>query len=250
MRKIFILAAGVILLPSSCGNRQNADSIDDEMTNKEKIINNLVNNMVEVEGGTFIMGSNNPDAPKESKPAHEMTVSSFKIGRYEVTQAEWEAVMGSNPSHTNGSDHPVEMVTWDDCQVFIDSLNKITGKTFRLPTEAEWEYAAKGGNKSKGYKYSGSDKINEVAWYGSSLTSTHPVGEKAPNELGLYDMTGNVSEWTADFSTDNYSTSRKEPYHTFRGGDIWTSANGCLVIGRGIYSYAGRYFYLGLRLAM
>ena len=177
---------------------------------QKRIINNLINNMVYVEGGTFTMGATSEqgsDADDNEKPIHRVTLSSYYINRYEVTQAEWKAVMGSNPSNFKGDDLPVEQVSWNDCQTFIRKLNTLTGKNFRLPTEAEWEFAARGGNNSHGYKYSGSDDIGSVAWYiGNSVDKTHPIGHKSPNELGLYDMSGNVWEWCQDWYGD-YSSS-------------------------------------------
>ena len=169
--------------------------------------------MVFVEGGTFTMGATSEqgtsDPFDDEYPTHQVTVSDFYIGKYEVTQQLWEYVMGDNPSFFTGSHRPVECVSWNDCQEFIRRLNKITGKTFRLPTEAEWEYAARGGNKSKGYKYAGSNIINDVAWYyGNSSSGTHKVGTKTPNELGIYDMCGNVWELCSDrYSSSYYSSS-------------------------------------------
>lgn len=166
--------------------------------------------MVEVRGGTFTMGATNEqgsDADDNEKPAHSVTLSSYYIGKTEVTQELWQAVMGSNPSYYKGDRKPVECVSWDDCQTFISKLNSLTGKKFRLPTEAEWEFAARGGIKSKGYKYSGSNTIDDVAWYYSnSGKTTHEMGTKSPNELGLYDMSGNVYEWCNDWF-GNYSSS-------------------------------------------
>jgi len=147
-------------------------------------------NMIHVEGGTFEMG--------DGKDRHQVTLSSYYIGETEVTQELWNAVMGNNPSHFMGENHPVEQISWIDCQNFINKLSQITGKTFSLPTEAEWEFAARGGNKSKGYKYSGSDNIEDVAWFFGNTSSTHDVKTKQPNELGIYDMSGNVWEWCSD----------------------------------------------------
>lgn len=167
---------------------------------KKRILDNLVNNMVRVAGGTFMMGSNVKYRDNE-QPVHKVTVSGFSIGRYEVTQAEWKAVMGSNPSEYKGDKRPVENVSWAQCQKFIRKLNSLTGRKFRLPTEAEWEFAARGGNKSHGYTFAGSNDIGSVAWYceNSRKYKSRNVGTKRPNELGLYDMTGNVEEWVQDW---------------------------------------------------
>ena len=158
--------------------------------------------MVSVEGGTFDMGCTDGDCYSDGReePAHKVTLSKFNIAKYTVTQQQWEAIMGSNPSYNKGCDLPVERVSWNDVQVFIQKLNTFSGKKYRLPTEAEWEYAARGGNKSMKYKYSGSNDINAVAWYSAnSGQKTHFVGTKAPNELGIYDMSGNISEWCSDW---------------------------------------------------
>ena len=196
--------------------------------------------MVFVEGGTFTMGATaeqGSDAYSNESPTHSVTLSSYYIGRYEVTQAQWRAVMGSNPSRFTGDNLPVEQVTWNDVQEFITKLNQRTGKTFRLPTEAEWEYAARGGNKSKGYKYSGSNTIGDVAWYcNNSSDTTHPVGQKAPNELGIYDMTGNVYEWCQDWYGSYSADSQTNPtgpssgsYRVLRGGGWSSNARYCRV---------------------
>ena len=176
-------------------------------------INGVSFEMIRVEGGTFTMGATEEqgaDAYSYEKPAHQVTVSDYFIGKTEVTQALWVAVMGKNPSYNKGEELPVEQVSWDNCQEFIKKLNASTGKKFRLPTEAEWEYAARGGSKSRGYKYSGSDNIDDVAWHsGVSDGKTHEVGTKSPNELGIFDMSGNVWEWCSDWY-GNYSSSNAQ----------------------------------------
>ena len=170
--------------------------------------------MVFVEGGTFLMGCSDGDCyytvdgePFSNEiPQHPVTLSSFYIGKYVITQKEWVAVMGSNPSYFEGDDLPVESVSWYAVQGFLEKLNKLTGKNYRLPTEAEWEYAARGGNQSKGYIYSGSNYPTVVAWFDLiSNEETHPVGKKLPNELGIYDMSGNVVEWCSDFNGRIYT---------------------------------------------
>ena len=222
--------------------------------------------MVFVEGGTFQMGSNDSEAESNEKTVHSVTLSDYYIGEIEVTQELWEAVMGSNPLCFNGSKKPVESVSWYDCQEFIKKLNKLTGKNFRLPTEAEWEYAARGGNKSRGYKYSGSDNISDVAWYNknayyvdknSPAYGAHPVGTKSPNELGIYDMSGNVGEWCSDWDGDYSSSSQTNPtgptsgsFRVCRGGSWNYFVRGCRVADRdaGTPDYRGD--GLGFRLVM
>ena len=157
--------------------------------------------MVFVEGGTFTMGCTDEQDGDcyYVKDTREATVSSFNIGKYPVTQAQWKAVMGKNPSKFKGDNLPVERVWPSQIEEYIAKLNLLTGKTYRLPTEYEWEYAARGGNKSKGYKYSGSDSVDSVVWYrDNSNGKTQPVGTKQPNELGIYDMSGNVWEWVSN----------------------------------------------------
>jgi len=171
--------------------------------------------MVRVEAGTFTMGATPEmkDPYDNEKPTHQVTLTNdYYIGKYEVTQALWQAVMGNNPSSFKGENLPVENVSWKDCQEFLSKLNSITGKTFRLPTEAEWEYAARGGKKSQGYQYSGSSKLSDVAWYeDNSGNKTHDVGSKQANELGIYDMSGNVWEWCQDKYGKYSSSSQTNP---------------------------------------
>ena len=167
--------------------------------------------LIKVEGGTFMMGTDDEDEGL-AMPSHEVTISSFYVAKYPVTQQQWEALMGSNPSYCIGSKHPVERVSWDDVQLFIKKLNAYTGKKYRLLTEAEWEYAARGGNQSHNYIYSGSDDVDVVAWYRqNSDDKSHPVGTKAPNELGIYDMSGNVWEWCSDWADYYTSESQIDP---------------------------------------
>ena len=201
-------------------------------------IKKLINNMVYVSDGTFTMGATSEqgsDAEFYEKPTHSVTLSSYYICKYEVTQALWRAVMGSNPSKFIGDNLPVEQVSWYDCQTFINRLNSYTGRNFRLPTEAEWEFAARGGNYSRHYKYSGSNYIGDVAWYEDNCGNrTHPVGTKQANELDLYDMSGNVYEWCSDWydSYSSYSQSNptgpnSESCRVIRGGSWVFSASYC-----------------------
>ena len=225
-------------------------------------VNGVTFTMVLVEGGTFTMGAldDEADASYNEKPAHEVTLSSYSIGETEVTQALWLAVMGSNPSRFTGDlTRPVECVSWDDSQTFIIQLNQLTGRTFRLPTEAEWEFAARGGNKSNGYKYAGGNDLNEVAWYrGYSSSKSHPVASKAPNELGLYDMSGNVFEWCNDWYDEYTDTEgQTDPQgpssgstRMSRGGSWDTTADYCRVTFRLSRSPSSTNRSLGLRLAL
>lgn len=182
---------------------------------KQQAVAQLIGNMVHVQGGTFTMGRTSSKAywcDDSDQPAHQVTVGSFYICKYEVTQKLWKAFMGNNPSWTKADNMPVEWVNWVTAQKFIHKLNAFSGKKFRLPTEAEWEYAARGGNRSHNYLYSGSDDINAVAWWkDNSGDKLHPVGTKRPNELGLYDMTGNAYEWCSDWQEPYQSGAQTNP---------------------------------------
>ena len=217
--------------------------------------------MVKVESGSFNMGATpEMEDPNESeKPVHLVTLANdYYIGKYEVTQALWQAVMGSNPSSSKGDDLPVERVSWNDCQDFISKLNAMTGKRFRLPTEAEWEYAARGGKKSRGYQYSGNNSLGDIAWYsGNSSSRTHAVGTKQPNELGIYDMAGNVWEWCQDWKGSYSSSPLVNPIgavsgslRVYRGGSWSSSARGCRTSCRNCFTPNGRDNNLGLRLVL
>ena len=225
-------------------------------------VNGVSFKMVGVEGGTFTMGATSEqgtsDPWDDEYPTHSVTLSNFAIGETEVTQELWQAVMGSNPSDFSGTNLPVESVSWNDCQTFITKLNQLTGKNFRLPTEAEWEYAARGGNKSKGYKYAGSNTLGDVAWYkDNSSDRTHPVKQKQANELGLYDMSGNVFEWCQDWFGGYSSSAQTNPAgpvsgsdRVYRGGSWNYNARYCRVSYRFSITPSFYFNFLGLRLAL
>jgi len=237
--------------------------------------------MIKVEAGSFMMGATSEmkDPYDNERPVHQVTLTNdYYIGKYEVTQALWQAVMGNNPSHFQRNslsaktdslwqalmgckfyvkNYPVETVSWNDCQEFISKLNSLTGRKFRLPTEAEWEYAARGGKKSKGYQYSGSSKVYDVAWY--NTYEIHPVGLKQANELGIYDMTGNVSEWCQDWYGPYSSSSQTNPtgassgsQRVYRGGSRYDKARNCRLSCRFGSSQDNSYRsdILGFRLAL
>lgn len=292
MKRIFLFSALMLMLGTLAADAQNrfirvyqngtvvqsfpvddVDSIIVETEYAEKTpftVNGVSFNMIAVKGGTFTMGATSEqgdDAYSDEKPTHQVTLSDYCIGETEVTQELWQAVMGSNPSYFTGNlQRPVEYVSWNDCQEFIKKLNQLTGKTFRLPKEAEWEYAARGGSQSQGYKYAGSNNIDAVAWYydnsynkGSSHPDygTHPVGQKQPNELGLYDMSGNVWEWCQDWYSSYSSSSQTNPtgpssgsYRVTRGGSWRDIARSCRVSNRFSNAPTIRNNLLGLRLAL
>lgn len=251
------------------GNNDDENDGDDEETLSDKTItvNGVSFTMKAVEGGTFYMGAQNtdPSAPNydaeawdRESPVHSVTLSDYYIGETEVTQELWQAVMGYNPSHFVDDKNPVEQVSWYTCQTFVTQLNEMTGMNFRLLTEAEWEYAARGGNKSEGYIYSGSDSLEDVAWFAdNSAGKTHEVKTKIPNELGIYDMCGNVLEWCQDIFGDYSSEPQTDPMGALSGGDCVIRGSGC----RSNVSYCrlpvrcylmpgGASYSIGFRLAM
>ena len=224
-------------------------------------VNGVPFKMIFVEGGIYIMGCTSEqgeDCYGSEKPAHSVTVSDFYMGETEVTQALWKAVMGSNPSSFKSDNLPVENVSWNDCQEFVKKLNQLTGKIFRLPTEAEWEYAARGGKNHSGYKYSGSNSIGDVAWYwGNSGSKTYSVKSKKPNALGLYDMSGNVWEWCLDWYENYSSAAQADPIglssgtrRVLRGGGWYNGVGSCRVSCRNDSNSDNRCNDFGFRLAM
>ena len=291
-RKSFFLLA--MLLVAFAGNAQTGKDLDInddgavDLSDVSFLINYILNppqqdsiqtftvngvsfEMIAVEGGTFTMGATaeqGSDVDRDESPTHQVALSSYMIGKTEVTQELWEAVMGKslsqiaselgNSTRGVGSNYPMYYVSWDDCQEFITKLNALTGKTFRLPTEAEWEFAARGGTKSQGFTYSGSNTVDDVAWYfDTSSSTTHPVATKAPNELGIYDMTGNVWEWCQDWHGSYGNSPRTNPMgavngsnRVYRGGGWFCSAKFCHSSFRFNNSPAFRSCIQGLRLAL
>ena len=245
--------------------KENSAVIQSKKSLETFTVNGVSFEMLKIDGGTFKMGSSDDDPDAEGmysdeKPQHDVTLSTYYIGVTEVTQELWETVMGNNPSQYKGKYLPVDNVSWDECQVFITKLNSLTGRRFRMPTEAEWEYAAKGGKYSKGYKYAGSDDVNDVAWTCENSNGTsHPVSTKLCNELGLYDMTGNVWEWCQDYYSYNYyenspsnNPCNNEPseYHIHRGGSWNYIIKDLRINMRGDYFNPPSNNLRGLRLAL
>jgi len=229
------------------------------------MLNRIIGDMVWIESGSFVMGSDSPKARKRERPAHKVSLDGFYISKFELTQDIFTEIMGWNNSYFACANCPVNNVSWFNMQLFIERLNIATGKNFRLPTEAEWAYAAKGGNKSKGYLYSGSNNIADVAWFSkNSNRQSHPVGQKLANELGLYDMTGNLWEFCQDnMSRTTYqqkrdhnpfygdlSNSKKKAMKVLRGGGYEFSADESLVFIRDGATNNVRMADIGFRLAM
>jgi len=241
-----------------------ANSAESEELNTEWLLDmkprsGVPEGMVFVKGGCFQMGNTFGDGDSNEKPVHEVCVDGFYMAKYEVTQKEWQEVMGNSPSYFKGCDNcPVEQVIWNDAQEYINKLNQKTGKRYRLPTEAEWEYAARSGGKSE--KYSGDNDIDTVAWHGyNSGGKTQPVGAKQPNGIGIYDMTGNVWEWVQDwYDSDYYKNSPKDnpkgagsgQYRVLRGGS-WSSIPWDLRASYRLwYEPTGRDYDIGFRLLL
>jgi len=250
--------AGKSVIKSS-SNKSNQTS----KAHRDRIISMAIDDMIWIEGGTFTMGATaeqGNEADNDERPAHKVTLRGFYICKFEVTQELWQAVMGQeNPSHFYGNPKlPVENVSWYDCKNFIQKLNRLTGMSFRLPTEAEWEYAARGGSRSWYYKYSGGTTLSKVGWYDdNSDGSTHPVGTLSPNNLDLYDMSGNVWEWCNDWYGDYSSIPQTNPTgpswktnHVIRGGG-WDDKypGNCRVSNRYNESPSYSHYNLGFRLA-
>ena len=241
--------------------------------NQTFTVNGVSFTMIAVKGGTFTMGATSEQGSfveSDEKPTHQVTLSDYYIGETEVTQELWQAVMGTTiqeqakkGSHDTslygvGNSYPMYYINWDDCQTFVTRLNQLTDKNFRLPTEAEWEYATRGGQKSKGYKYAGSNALSDVAWYrDNSSSKTHPVKQEQANELGLYDMTGNVCEWCQDWYGSYSSNAQTNPTglssgssRVARGGSWYDYASDCRVANRNYYSPGFRDYGLGFRVVL
>ena len=264
MKKILYLLFMGLLTLSACDEKD--EPAHDENAIETFTVNGVSFNMVKVKGGSLTMNMElqvNTSFILYQDSTLDVTVADYSIGQTEVTQALWLAVMGNNPSYfsTNESfliekdreygddlNRPVEWVSWDDCHVFIEKLNALTGRFFRIPTEAEWEFAARGGNKTHGYPYAGSDNIDDVAWcLGNTDNMTHPVGQKKPNELGLYDMSGNVREWCLDRISFRMADGTSYAYRIVRGGSYYQK---CIVWYRDRATQNVKGSDLGLRLAM
>ncbi|MDX2495894.1 MAG: formylglycine-generating enzyme family protein [Desulfuromusa sp.] len=258
-----IILITVMLLPIGCNPPlvPSSDSVTSVSTGVDFTEPTNGAAFVFVRGGCFQMGSNDGDS--DEKPVHKVCVNDYHISKYEITQAQYQKITDSNPSRFKGDDHPIKFVSWDDAQSYILQLNTRSGKSYRLPTEAEWEYAARSGGKNE--KYAGGNNVDAVAWYaGNSGGKTHPVGQKQPNGLGLYDMSGNVWEWCKDRPDSSYygksprnnpqgsstGTGLNNSYRVTRGGS-WCSVPWSLRSTRRSWSRSGdRNCYLGFRLVL
>lgn len=250
-------------------------SVTQECFSKDFDINGVSFRMIGVEAGTFMMGGNDSEATDIEKPVYQVSLTSdYYISETEVTQALWQTVMGSLPSRVTsyygkGKDYPIYCITYDQIQDFVEKISQRVGVKFRLPTEAEWEFAARGGNESKGYLYAGSNVADDVAWYGvnpfgswNTNYGTHIVKKKQPNELGIYDMSGNVKEWCADgIEGEYFSGYSSEPvtdpkgsttssYYVVRGGDWGWDAKFCRVSYRNALGTESCSYDLGFRIAL
>lgn len=264
MKRLFCVLISLFLLAGffiSC-EKPNAihEGDGDTTTNYTETAFGMNLEMVYVEGGEFEMGATaeqGDDARDNEKPIRTVKLDGYHIGKFEVTQEQWKAVMGTEPSRFKGANLPVEQVSWEEAQEFCKKMSEATGRMYVLPTEAQWEYAARGGSKSQHYKYAGSNDPDEVAWYdANSDYKTHPVGSKKANELGIYDMSGNVREWCSDWYGDYEENDTENPQgpsrgfrRVIRGGFLWGDAVYCCVSVR--YSnYPGyRGASLGFRVA-
>ncbi len=224
-------------------------------------VNGISFDMVLVHGGTLWMGATaeqGNDLPADEKPIHQVTCNDFYIGQTEVTQGLWNAVMTPNANINTEPNVPMHNVTWSECQLFIKKLNELTGQKFRLPTEAEWERAARGGNKSRGFRYAGNNVINNVAWYeDNSNLQLHPVGEKQVNELRIYDMSGNVSEWCQDWYAPYTNQSQQDPQgpnsgteKVIRGGNVQDEQTNCRITVRKHATPETHTAFVGFRLVL
>ncbi|MEW6997002.1 formylglycine-generating enzyme family protein [Colwelliaceae bacterium BS250] len=250
--------------PDDFGKKPDAEN-DRVYALSDKSQKQLLDDMIWVEGGSFTMGSEAPEATNREKPAHKVTLDGFYIGKTELTQALFEELMGWNVSYFECGQCAMNNVSWSNIQLFIERLNKVTGKEFRLPTEAEWEYAAKGGIKSKNFRFSGSNNIEDVAWYaGNGQRKSHPVAQKQANELGLYDMTGNLWEFVHDDMVRSIYTKeervnpvylrsndpKQKTMKVIRGGGYEFSANESLMFKRDGATNNVRMPDIGFRLAL
>ena len=264
MKKILLIMLVCLLALAGCKDEKD-EPTPDKNAIESFTVNGVSFNMVKLKGGSLTMNMELPLTPTVvlyQDSTLDVTLADYSIGQTEVTQALWQAVMGNNPSYFSSNEifmvekegefeddlnRPVEWVSWDDCQAFIEKLNELTGRHFRIPTEAEWEFAARGGNKTHGYPYAGSDNIDDVAWcLGNTDNMTHPVGQKKPNELGLYDMSGNVREWCLNCISFRMADGTSYAYRIVRGGSYCQM---CFVWYRDRATQNVKGSDLGLRLA-